>query len=77
MNCTIFCQYFGSCARETEAVPVTCCGLTQTILELNGPWSHWSQSGHDQKIHLFTSHLFYDSAVKNMSGLSVSLLVEV
>lgn len=52
--------------------PVTFCVSPQTILELNGPWSHWSQSGHDQKINLF-----YNSAVKNLSGLSVSILVAV
>lgn len=63
-------------ARATESVPVTCCALPQFILKLNGQ-DHWRQSGRDQKIHLFKSHLFSDSAVKNMPGLSVSLSVAV
>lgn len=69
-------ETFGSRARETEPVPVTCCALTQIILKFNGQ-DHWWQSGCDQKIHLFKSHLFSDSAIKNMSGPSVFLLVAV
>jgi len=69
-------ETFGSCAGETESVPVTCCALPQIILKFNGQ-DHWRQSGQDQEIHLFKSHPFSSLAVKSTSGPSVSLLIAV